>query len=287
MFGEWHRLLYWGLIVLVYHVHCALKIKLNLFLKLNSIPWGLDSPSEVIDILQIDTDISCVTSCINNLFVSAAASSTYKFLKSCVNRELEPMFKTGKPLLSAVCFNFLCDNNKAFLTKILRVPFIAMVYSVTMRSVVLLALLPVVIQRPIIIAPCPVWKHVNATGDSYWSSGKCVPHSKCGNRFQGSYYLPNEKFWVGKQCQEKCVCQSNANKVIQYMFSLVARMEECVRFWILESLDVTWTGIECATLTTINCMGLNLSVEIVTFHCLTSGNPENVRVVEQDDGCYY
>lgn len=32
-----------------------------------------------------------------------------------------------------------------------------------MRSVVLLALLPAVTQKPIIIAPSPVWNHANAT----------------------------------------------------------------------------------------------------------------------------
>ncbi|XP_041649020.1 IgGFc-binding protein isoform X2 [Cheilinus undulatus] len=44
------------------------------------------------------------------------------------------------------------------------------------------------------------------------SSGKCVPHSKCGCLHQGLYYLPKEGFWMDK-CQNKCVCQPNSKTV--------------------------------------------------------------------------
>ncbi|XP_041798261.1 IgGFc-binding protein-like [Chelmon rostratus] len=46
------------------------------------------------------------------------------------------------------------------------------------------------------------------------SGGKCVPLSKCGCLHQGSYYLPKENFWIGEQCQEKCVCQPNSKTVM-------------------------------------------------------------------------
>lgn len=46
------------------------------------------------------------------------------------------------------------------------------------------------------------------------SGGKCVPHSKCGCLYQGSYYLPKENFWIDEQCQQKCVCQPNSKMVM-------------------------------------------------------------------------
>ncbi|GLD74206.1 IgGFc-binding protein-like isoform X1, partial [Lates japonicus] len=46
------------------------------------------------------------------------------------------------------------------------------------------------------------------------SGGECVPHSKCGCLHQGSYYLPKENLWVDEQCQEKCVCQPNSKKIM-------------------------------------------------------------------------
>uniref|UniRef100_A0A3B4Z2M0 VWFD domain-containing protein n=1 Tax=Stegastes partitus TaxID=144197 RepID=A0A3B4Z2M0_9TELE len=44
--------------------------------------------------------------------------------------------------------------------------------------------------------------------------GNCVPQSECGRVHQGSYYLPKENFWIGEQCQEKCVCQPKSKKVL-------------------------------------------------------------------------
>ncbi|KAJ4930907.1 hypothetical protein JOQ06_025210, partial [Pogonophryne albipinna] len=46
------------------------------------------------------------------------------------------------------------------------------------------------------------------------SGGKCVPHGKCGCLHPGTYYYPKENFWMGKHCQERCVCQSSSKRVV-------------------------------------------------------------------------
>ncbi|XP_071062157.1 IgGFc-binding protein [Pseudochaenichthys georgianus] len=51
------------------------------------------------------------------------------------------------------------------------------------------------------------------------SGGKCVPHGKCGCLHQGSYYYPKENFWMGKHCQERCVCQSSAMSAMRVVCS--------------------------------------------------------------------
>ncbi|KAM8825944.1 IgGFc-binding protein [Synchiropus picturatus] len=46
------------------------------------------------------------------------------------------------------------------------------------------------------------------------SDGKCVEQTSCGCIHEGFYFPPKKSFWIGEQCEEKCVCQPHSRKVM-------------------------------------------------------------------------
>ncbi|KAK1895713.1 Alpha-tectorin, partial [Dissostichus eleginoides] len=61
------------------------------------------------------------------------------------------------------------------------------------------------------IAKCPMVCPLNS---HYEICGSACP-ATCGNpEAHSSYYYPKENFWMGKHCQERCVCQSSSKRVV-------------------------------------------------------------------------